>query len=202
MKNEELKHGKKHLLILFLHSAFCILPLPKNQPHFSVFICSFGMPKPWMTSSSAKSTSAFGTAGVENRVGQVGRHFLDRFRRNAPVSVGRVVLGCCARTGDVEFKMRVFLFQLAEFVVENNVVCRADTVEDGYFCGQLPPRRLPRKRPKRRHARTAGDADQVLVRFEDGRNLPVGGITHILSPALAQSTMRVPILPSRLTVTS
>jgi hypothetical protein len=60
MKNEEVKARKtaKHQAIvssfIILHSAF---PL---HPHFSVFICSFGIPKPWMTSSSAKSTSAFG----------------------------------------------------------------------------------------------------------------------------------------------
>jgi len=35
-----------------------------------------------------------------------------------------------------------------------------------------------------------------------GRNLPVGGMTNMRSPASSQSTMLVPILPSRFTVTS
>ena len=43
---------------------------------------------------------------------------------------------------------------------------------------------------------------RCLFGSSTGRNFPTGGMTKILSPAFAQSTMRVPILPSRLMVTS
>ena len=116
------------------------------------------------------------TARVENRVRQIGRDFLHPVGRDARGAASPVVFRRHARAGDVEFEIRIFLFQFAEFVVENDVRRRADAVKHGDFRLQLSSRRLTHISAERRHARSAGDADEMLVRlidrqkFSDGRD--------------------------------
>ena len=115
-------------------------------------------------------------ARVENRVRQIGCDFLHPGGRDARGAASPVVFRCHARAGDVKFELRIFLFQFAEFVVENDVRRRADAVKHGDFRLQFPPRGLAREAAKRRHARTTGDADEMFVRFvnrqkfSDGRD--------------------------------
>ena len=106
-------------------------------------------------------------ARVENRVRQIGRDFLHPVGRDARGAASPVVFRQRARAGDVKFEVRIFLFQFAEFVVENDVRRRADAVKHGDFRFQFPPRGLARKSAKRRHARTAGDTYEMFVRLID-----------------------------------
>ena len=66
------------------------------------------------------------------------------------------------------------------------------------------PLALARKERVRKGVTPEPPAMQIkcLLASYIGRNRPVGGMTNILSPSLVQSTIRVPIFPSRLTVTS
>src|ERR1700722_15420214 len=104
-------------------------------------------------------------ARVKNRVRQVRDNFPDPLVRDAAGAAGPVVLRLHPRAGDVKFEVGILLFQLAEFGVENDVGGRAHAVKHGDFGIQLPARGLARERTEWGHARTAGDADQVLVRL-------------------------------------
>jgi len=113
-------------------------------------------------------------AGVENRVRQIGRDFLHPVGRDARSAAFPIVFRRHARAGDVEFEIRIFLFQLAEFIVENNIRRRADAVKHGDFRRQFPPRGLAREPAKRRHARSAGNADEMFVRLIDRQKFSYG----------------------------
>src|SRR5690348_1201105 len=76
------------------------------------------------------------------------------------------MLGVQARAGDVEFEVRVLGFKLAELVVENDVGRGADAVEDADLCFKLATGCVADETTERGDARSAGDADQMFVRFE------------------------------------
>ena len=115
-------------------------------------------------------------AGVENGVRQIGGDFLDPFRRDATGAASPIVFRRRARAGDKEFEMGIFLFQLADFGVEDDVLRLAHGIEDGDFRVELAARGFAGERAERRHTGTAGDADEMLVRlinrqeFSDGRD--------------------------------
>src|SRR5207237_506943 len=69
--------------------------------------------------------------------------------------------------GHVKIKIRILLFQPTKLLVENDIIGGANAVEDGDFGFELAAGRLTHEAPEGRHAGTAGDANQMLVRFID-----------------------------------
>src|ERR1039457_5199439 len=114
------------------------------------------------------------TAGVKNRVCRVHDMRLDPLRRDTARAAVPGMFRFQARAGDVKFEVRVFLFQLAEFTVEDDVAGRANAIKHGNFCLQFAPGGFAHEPAEWRHARTAGNADEVLVRLKHGQKFPDG----------------------------
>src|SRR5450631_3858510 len=110
-------------------------------------------------------------AGVEHRVRHIDNLLLRPRGVNAPAPSDPGILRREPRAGDVKAEMRILVLHLPELGVEDDVVRRADAVENGDAGLRLAPRGLADKSPERRHARAAGDADQMLVGFIDRQEL-------------------------------
>ena len=86
---------------------------------------------------------------------------------NTPASSLLWILVPQACTGHMESEIWVILFQLTELMIKNNIVCRSHAVEDSDLCLQVAAGRLSYIATKRRHARAARYAYQMLVRLID-----------------------------------
>src|SRR5579871_2096831 len=94
-------------------------------------------------------------AGVENGFSQIPRMLFKPRSVNSAAPPGPSVVGHQAGAGDVEFEMGILFFELSEFVVENDVVRRSNTVQDRDSRLEFSPRGLAHKSAERRDTRTA-----------------------------------------------
>src|SRR5262245_60784578 len=106
---------------------------------------------------------------VENRIRQIVDMLLHPLRGDAPSPSGPRVLRMQARASHVKVKVWIVQLQFVELFIEDDVIGRANAVEDGDSRGQLAPRGFPNKGPKRGHTGTTRNADQVFSRFENGQ---------------------------------
>src|SRR5882724_8480152 len=99
-----------------------------------------------------------GAAGVKNGVGRIVDMFADQVRVDAAAAAGPEILRVNARASDVEIEIWIFLLKLEKFFVEDDVVRRANAVEDRDARFKLAARRFAHETAKRRDAAAAGDA--------------------------------------------
>jgi len=88
---------------------------------------------------------------------------------NAAAAAGPGMIGSQPGAGDEEFEIRVGLFEFAKFFVKYNIVGGPHAVKNGDPRGQAAPGGFADKGAEGGDAGAAGDADEMRVRLEDGK---------------------------------